>query len=290
MVTLRNVTMSANSYPDSSLDHYIRRVRSAPRLSREVEHELAIRVQEGDQKAADELVEANLRFVVAIALQYRRYGIPIWELVEEGSLGLMMAVRKFDPARGTRFVTYAGYWVRAYVLDLIVRSTSMVGAGSGVLRSKLFFRMRRERAQIANMEQDPQRRLELLAERFNIDTEKAQRMLIQLDARDVSLDSSPHPESSTTLLDTLRDGGDGQEHNLLDAEYHGRLQSELSVALKTLDQRERYIVENRIMSEDEVSLAELGRHLGVSRERARQLEARAKRKLRRQLEGLRFAA
>jgi RNA polymerase sigma-32 factor len=290
MVTLRNVTMSANSYPDSSLDQYIRRVRGAPRLSREVEHELALRVRQGDQRAADELVEANLRFVVAIALQYRRYGIPIWELIEEGSLGLMMAVRKFDPERGTRFVTYAGYWVRAYVLDLIVRSTSMVGAGSGVLRSKLFFRMRRERAQIANTEQDPQRRLEMLAARFNIDTEKAQRMLVQLDARDVSLDSSPHQESTTTLLDTLRDNADGQERDLLDAEYHGRLQSELSVALETLDQRERYIVENRIMSEDEVSLAELGRHLGVSRERARQLEARAKRKLRRQLEGLRFAA
>ena len=101
--------------------------------------------------------------MVAIALQYRRYGIPVWELIAEGSLGLMMAVRKFDPDRGTRFVTYAGYWIRAYVLDLVVKSTSMVGAGSGVLRSKLFFRLRRERAQIAGMEQDPERRLELLA-------------------------------------------------------------------------------------------------------------------------------
>jgi RNA polymerase sigma-32 factor len=282
--------MSANSYTDSTLEHYIRRVRSAPRLSREVEHELALRVQEGDRRAADELVEANLRFVVAIALQYRRYGIPIWELIEEGSLGLMLAVRKFDPARGTRFVTYAGYWVRAYVLDLIVKSTSMVGAGSGVLRSKLFFRIRRERAQIANMEQDPERRIELLAARFNVDTDKARRMLAQLDARDVSLDSAAHSESSATLLDTLRDSGDGQERELLVAEYQGQLHHDLSHALRTLDDRERYIVENRLMGEDEVSLAELGRHLGVSRERARQLEARAKRKLRRQLESLHAAA
>jgi RNA polymerase sigma-32 factor len=199
----------------------------------------------------------------------------------------MMAVRKFDPERGTRFVTYAGYWIRAYVLDLVVKSTSMVGAGSGVLRSKLFFRLRRERAQIASVEQDPERRLELLAERFGVDTEKARAMLSQLDARDVSLDVSVHTDSTVTLLDTLRDDADDQERELADAEQQDLLQHELNGALKALDRRERYIVEKRIMSDDELSLAELGRHLGVSRERARQLEARAKRKLRRQLESLR---
>lgn len=288
MVTLRNVTM-AHSNSDSTLDHYIRRVRTAPRLSREEEHELALRARQGERSAANALVEGNLRFVVAIALQYRRYGIPIWELIEEGSLGLMMAVRKFDPERGTRFVTYAGYWVRAYVLDLIVKSTSMVGAGSGVLRSKLFFRMRRERAQIANLEQDPERRLEILASRFNVDTDKARRMVAQLEARDVSLDSAAHPESNVTLLDTLRDNAGGQEGVLLEAEYHGQLHNELSDALGTLDHRERFIVEKRIMGDEELSLAELGRQLGVSRERARQLEARAKRKLRLQLEALHAA-
>jgi RNA polymerase sigma-32 factor len=274
------------SAADSSLSDYMRRVRAVPRLSREEEHELAVKVQRGDLDAAHALVEANLRFVVAVALQYRRYGIPIWELVAEGSLGLMMAVRKFDPARGTRFVTYAGYWIRAYVLDLVVKSTSMVGAGSGVLRSKLFFRLRRERAQIASTEQDPERRLELLAQRFNVDTEKARNMLIQLDARDVSLDVTIFPESNLTMLDTLPDDGDDQERELMSAETKQRVHTELSDALGTLDRRERYIVENRIMSDEELSLAELGRHLGVSRERARQLEARAKRKLRRQLEAL----
>ena len=176
------------------------------------------RCSDGDLAAAHALVEANLRFVVAVALQYRRYGIPIWELIAEGSLGLMMAVRKFDPERGTRFVTYAGYWIRAYVLDLVVKSTSMVGAGSGVLRSKLFFRLRRERAQIASIEQDPERRLELLAQRFNVDADKARSMLTQLDARDVSLDVSVLPESSLTLLDTLRDDGEDQERELMSAE------------------------------------------------------------------------
>jgi RNA polymerase sigma-32 factor len=276
--------------PDSTLAAYIQRARAIPRLSREEEHELALRVQAGDIEAAHALVTANLRFVVAVALQYRRYGIPLWELIEEGSLGLMLAVRKFDPERGTRFVTYAGYWIRAYVLDLVVKSTSMVGAGSGVLRSKLFFRLRRERAQIATLEQDPERRLELLAQRFGVDTEKARAMLSQLDGRDVSLHATVRDDSSVTLLDTLRSSADDQERELSIAQEQHLVRSELNDALESLDRRERYIVEKRIMGDDELSLAELGRQLGVSRERARQLEARAKRKLRRQLEGLRQAA
>jgi RNA polymerase sigma-32 factor len=280
----------SHSFSDASLSHYMRRVRSAPRLSREEEHELALRVREGDGRAAHALVEANLRFVVSVALQYRRYGIPLWELIAEGSLGLMMAVRKFDADRGTRFVTYAGYWIRAYVLDLVVKSTSMVGAGSGVLRSKLFFRLRRERAQIANTEQDPERRIELLAERFNVAPEKARSMLMQLDARDVSLDVMLHPDSGITMLDTLRDDHVDQEDELVAAEQRQRIHSDLDDALRTLDRRERFIVEKRIMGDDELSLAELGRQLGVSRERARQLEARAKRKLKQQLEALAMEA
>ena len=111
----------------ASLDRYIRQVRAIPRLSREDEHALAIRVLDDDQEAADKLVQANLRYVIAIAVQYRRYGIPLGDLIAEGSVGLVTAVRKFDPHRGTRFVTYAGYWIRAFVLEAVVRSSTMVG-------------------------------------------------------------------------------------------------------------------------------------------------------------------
>ena len=103
-----------------SLDRYIQQVRAIPKLSREEEHELALRVGKGDQDAADRLVEANLRYVIAIALQYRRYGVTLGDLIAEGSVGLVTAVRKFDPHRGTRFVTYAGYWIRAFVLEAVV--------------------------------------------------------------------------------------------------------------------------------------------------------------------------
>ncbi len=276
--------------PDTALSAYIARVRAIPRLDREAEHELAIKARAGDTHAAHQLVEANLRFVVAVALQYRRYGIPLAELIAEGSVGLLLAVRKFDPERGTRFVTYAGYWIRAYVLDLVVKSASLVGGGTGVLRSKLFFRLRRERAQLANTERDPSKIVDELAQRFHVDSERMTTMLRQLDSKDVSLDASAQPGGSTSMLDTLRDESQNQEEIFAHAEQQTGLVTRLDVALDTLDRRERYIVEQRIMAEDEISLAELGRRLGVSRERARQIEARAKRKLRKQLANLQSTA
>ncbi|MDH5675716.1 MAG: sigma-70 family RNA polymerase sigma factor [Myxococcales bacterium] len=269
---------------DSTLSEYIQRVRAIPRLSREDELEAARRAQAGDQQAADRLVESNLRYAVAVALQYRRYGIPIWELIAEGSLGLTLAVNKFDPDRGTRFVTYAGYWIRAYILDLVVRSARLVGAGSGVLRSKLYFRLRRERAQVASHESDPERSVAILAERFGVSETKMRGMLLQLDAKDVSLNVTLRSDGELTMLDLLADEGADQEHELVQLEQQTQTQSDVRQALTHLDRRERYIVEQRIMGDEGLSLAELGRRLGVSRERARQLEARAKRKLRRQLE------
>lgn len=275
---------------DDHLSRYIERVRAIPTLSREEEHELAVRAQQGDQEAVDRMVEANLRYVVAVALQYRRYGIKVSDLVAEGNVGLLVAARKFDPDRGVRFVTYAGYWIRAYVLDAVVRSTSMVGGGTGPLRSKLFFRLRRERARVSSMTADPQERIEMMAESFNVTPERMREMLRRLDSRDVSLDTHVFDDSDTTMVDTLVDDGETQEKQLSDARHQGALEQALGSALSQLDKRERFIVERRIMSDDEMSLAAIGRQLGVSRERARQLEARAKKKLKKSLDSFAPAA
>jgi len=280
----------ATSDNDPALRRYFERVRQLPKLSREEEHELALKVQQGDQEAADRLVEANLRFVVAVALQYRRYGIPISDLLAEGNLGLMMAVKKFDPERGTRFVTYAGYWIRAYVLDLVVRSTTMVGAGSGPFRSKIFFRLRRERAKVANLTSDPRERIAELASRFNVTEQKMEEMLRRIDSRDVSLSTPLHDDASATMLDALPETDGDQEVTYLDAERKQLIERHLGAALEDLDRRERYILEQRFMGDEDVSLADLGRELGVSRERARQLEARAKKKLKKRLEMLQLDA
>ncbi|MBK8169635.1 MAG: sigma-70 family RNA polymerase sigma factor [Sandaracinaceae bacterium] len=278
--------MNSSPQSDAALSRYIERVRSIPKLTREDEHDLAVKAKAGDALAREQLINANLRYVVAVAVQYRRYGLKLSDLVAEGNLGLMLAVAKFDPDRGTRFVTYAGYWIRAYVLDMVVRATSMVGAGSGPLRSKVFFRLRRERAKVANLVSDPEERDEMLAQRFNMSTEKMREMTRRLDARDVSLDAQVFSDSQTTMLDTLTDDGMSQEQQLSDMEQEHSVKGALDVALASLDTRERYIVEQRIMRDDEMSLAAIGRRLGVSRERARQLEARAKKKLKKELSGI----
>lgn len=275
--------MNTSPQTDAALSRYIERVRAIPTLSREDEHELAVKAKQGDALAREKLINANLRYVVAVAVQYRRYGLRLSDLVAEGNLGLMLAVNKFDPDRGTRFVTYAGYWIRAYVLDMVVRATSMVGAGSGPLRSKLFFRLRRERAKVANLVSDQEQRDEMLAERFNMSTEKMREMTRRLDARDVSLDAQVFSDSHVTLLETLEDHSTLQDEQFYDKEHEHAVKGALDEALASLDKRERYIVEQRIMRDDEMSLAAIGRRLGVSRERARQLEARAKKKLKKEL-------
>lgn len=273
-----------------SLDRYIQQVRAIPKLSREEEHELALLVGKGDQDAADRLVEANLRYVIAIALQYRRYGVALGDLIAEGSVGLVTAVRKFDPHRGTRFVTYAGYWIRAFVLEAVVRSSTMIGAGSGPFRSKLFFRLRRERARLSNLIADPDELNEKLAAEFDTTPKKMSELLRRLDQREISLDAPAYNDSEATLVDLLPGSAEPQDEVVARRRRQSGIQTRLAGALSILDDRERLIVEKRILSDDSASLAALGRELGVSRERARQLEARAKKKLAEELRDLAPAA
>lgn len=273
---------------DAGLSGYIERVRAIPLLDRETEHDIAVRAKGGEENARKALIEANLRFVVSVALQYRRYGIRLADLIAEGNLGLMVAANKFDPERGTRFVTYAGYWIRALILDLVVRASSMVGGGSGPLRSKLYFRLRRERARAGNLTQDTSERNAILAEKFNTTEERMEEMLRRLDARDVSLDQTVFTESGVTLIETIESDEIHPEDQLMTNRTESREHTRLAAALSKLDPRERFIVEQRYMQDEEASLADIGRTLGVSRERARQLEARAKQKLREGLHDLAF--
>jgi RNA polymerase sigma-32 factor len=268
---------------DSTVSRYMSAVRSYADLDRQTESTLARRyLDRHDQGAANQLVRAHLKHVVAIALKYRRYGLPVGELIAEGNFGMAHALTKFDPGRGTRFVTYAAYWVRAYILGYVIRSWSMVGGGSGALRSKVFFKLRRERVRLANLTGTNENVPELLAAQFQLPVPEITSMLRRLEARDVSLDTRLFDDSGTTLLDTLESAERDQEQTLAASEVQERRTHAVRLALGGLDPRERFIAESRLMAdgEDELSLAEIGRRLGVSRERARQLEERAKRKLR----------
>ncbi len=268
---------------DSSLSRYMTLVHQYPKLTREDEVVLAERwAKRADPKAADALIRAHLRYVVAIALKYRRYGVPLSELIAEGNFGLVHALKKFEAKRGNRFVTYAAYWIRAYVLGYVIRSWSLVGVGSGALRSKLFFKLRRERTRIMNLVGDEERADEILAEKFGVTPTQIGAMVRRLETRDVSLDGKVFDDSATTLMDTLVTLDADQETSLSADESRDEVKLAVRRAVLDLDARERFIVEKRMMAdaEDELSLAEIGRRLGVSRERARQLEERAKRKLR----------
>jgi RNA polymerase sigma-32 factor len=271
------------------INPYLTRVRSYPVLTREEELELVGRwIATQEPQARERLLAAHLRYVVAIALRYRRYGVPIEELVSEGNFGLVHALGKFEPSRGTRFVTYAAYWIRAYVLNHVIRSWSLVGVGSGALRSKMFFRLRRERVRIANLVGEGGEADTMLAQAMGLPEATVQAMVRRLDARDVSLDSKPFDDSSMSLSDLLASTERSQEETLAATERDGHVRAAVQSAMLELDERERYIAEKRLMAdhEEELSLAEIGRRLGVSRERARQLEVRTKRKLRRRIEEL----
>lgn len=274
--------MSAmNHLPDSS---YVSTVQSYQSISREEELRLIARWRDhGDARARDALIRGLLKHVVSIARRYQRYGLPLSDLISEGNFGVVRALEKFDPTRGNLFMTYASYWVRACILQHVLRSWSIVG--SGLPRSRLFFKLRRERAKLSSLIGVGADVNELLAERLNISQDRLRALLQRVDQRDYSLDAEVFTEGARSVVDTLSNDDPNQEQSALAKEYGGNAREAVRDALEALDQRERYIVENRLLAdrEAELSLADIGRQLGVSRERARQLEERAKRKLRQQI-------
>jgi RNA polymerase sigma-32 factor len=269
-----------------SVQRYLSVVQKVPRLSREDEHDLAVLVRDNaDPVALDKLVRANLRYVAAIAIKYRRDPVSVADLVSEGSIGLVVAARKFDPDRGTRFVTYAAHWIRAFMLEHIIRGSSMVGAGSGPMRSKVFFRLRREKAKLVSQGYEPDEIAELLAKSFGTTVERLKLMEERLDARDVSIDAPLHEDGASAIVDGMPSPDLAAEDQLSNAEQAAHLSVRVRDAVGGLDPRERFIVEARLLADapSELSLAEIGRRLGVSRERARQIEVRAKAKLKKSL-------
>lgn len=264
---------------DSTVRHFVRRANAAPRLTREQEEELIHAWKnEGSEAAKEELVRCHMRHVVSIAMKHRRYGLPLADLFSEGSFGLVRALERFDPSLGHRFVTYAAYWIRAYVLGHVLSHWSMVGVG---VRSKHFFKLRRERSRIEGLVGEGAKARALLSERTGIPEERLEGMLRRLDARDVSLDAKPFADAGSTIGDQLPANEQPQD-DWLESQLSGACAKLLvHEAMNTLDPRERLLIERRLLADEdeERTLADLGRELGISRERARQLEARGKQKL-----------
>jgi len=272
----------ANSPHLSSEDsRFIADAKRAPRLTPEQETRLAERWRRnGDPAAADRLARAQMREVVGIALRFRYYGVSLAELVAEGNYGVVRALAKYDPERRVRFTTYANYWVRSYVLLYIIRSWSIAGGGSGALRTRVFFKLRRERARAYALFGETDSADSALATAMGLPQHRVVEMLQQLE-RDVPLESE---RSGRSVVDTLA-GPENPEQSLYQREVEAGLKASVNAALSTLDARERYIAEQCLLAphEEAPSLAQIGRTLGVSRERARQIHARASVKLRKHI-------
>lgn len=271
---------------ESGFQKYLTAIERYPVLDRQRELSLSSAYHEGDKASGDLLVCCALRYVVKIAIGYRGYGFRLGELVAEGNVGLLQAVRRFEPERGLRFMTYASYWVRAHVLSYILKHWSLVGVGTGPMQSKLFFRLHREKAKLLARTGNVENVTAKLAEKFNCTEERIRKMEQRIDGRDVSLDAKAYRDGSVTIMDTLRDGSATQETAVSREEVSTLVRERVANALTRLDDREQVIVERRLLGQEKQTLSELGKHLGLSRERVRQLEQRVKVKLRRTLADL----
>lgn len=279
---IANDTAGPTSAARSTLAAYRSAIARYRSLDRATELELAWRYRrDGDQAAAQALVESHLQFVVKVVAQYRGYGMQLADLVEEGNLGLLEAVRRFEPARNLRFKTYAIYWIRAFVVEHLLREWSIVGGGTGALVSRTFFRLRRERARLESQLGEHDESIDAtLARRFHTSEETIRAMTQRVGSRDTSLDA-PSAGDGPSMLEMLSDPLSDPEAEVAAAQRNALVRGVVNDALASFDARERLIVKTRLfVDDDELSLADLGRRLGVSRERVRQLEERTKSKLR----------
>jgi RNA polymerase sigma-32 factor len=259
---------------------YLSQIEQYPVLDREEELKLAMRYRdEGDEDAGRTLVTSNLRFVIKVALGYRNYGIKLMDLIQEGNIGLMKAVERFDPDKGFRLISYAIWWIKAYIQNFIIRSWSLVKIGTTQAQRKLFYR-------ISDLP-EPQdgsehsENVARLAEKINVTPDEVVQMSTRMKAHDLSLDDLLGDGSRDSFADTLRDEALDQEESLAMLQEQRELQEWIEEALQQLNEREKYIVEKRVLSDEPVTLKELGSHFGVTRERARQIERAALQKLKR---------
>lgn len=269
----------------SSMSVYLTDVSRYPLLSVEEEYELATRYREtGDKEAARKLVTSNLRFVVKIAYEYIRYGVKLADLVQEGNLGLMRAVQKFDPSRGYRFISYAVWWIRAFIQAFILKSWSLVKIGTTQAQRRLFFSLEKARREVAKIDGKVPEELNMieadkLSARLNASAAEIESMDLRIKGRDLSIDAHISEDSSDTYLDITPDPNSDFQDEVIRREDGVTLKERIGKVLEQLPQKERYIVENRMMADEPMTLEEIGKTFGVTRERARQIETRASRRL-----------
>ena len=276
--------MSRLPVVSNALDLYMAQINQLPILSPEEEFELALKYREkGDIEAAHKLITSNLRFVVKVALEYKNYGLKLLDLIQEGNIGLMMAVKKFDPRRGYRFISYAVWWIRAYIQNFIIKSWSLVKIGTTQAQKKLFYKLGKVRRLLEAPQGDHPQSYEEIAKDLGVKEEEIHEMEQRMSRRDLSLNLPFSEDQELTPLALLSDNSPDQEDILIRSQESQIQRNEISKALASLSERERYIITHRIMGDNPLTLREIGDTLHLSRERIRQIEKEALTKLRREL-------
>jgi len=266
-----------------SAGSYLRQISLLPLLTPEEEFKLAARYRKyNDREAAEKLVTSNLRFVVKVALEYKTYGIKLLDLIQEGNIGLMMAVKKFNPYKGYRLISYAVWWIRAYIQNFIIRSWSLVKIGTTQAEKKLFYKIGKVRKALEAYGEN-EAKYEHVATELDVTRDDIIEMEQRMAARDLSLDSPLDEDHELTHLDLLQESSLNQEESLALEEEKKIREREVLSAMKRLNQREEYVIKNRIMSDSSLTLREIGNHLKLSRERVRQIESEALKKLRKEM-------
>jgi len=264
--------------PFDPLQRYLAEIRRFKILNREEEHELAVQYKEyGELEAAYKLVTANLRLVVMIAREYQKAFKNLLDLIQEGNMGLMEAVKNFDPYRGVRFPSYAVWWIRAYMIRYIMNDWRMVKIGTTQAQRKLFFNLQKEKEKLEAEGLTPGPKL--LAQRLQVKEDEVVEMEQRLAGRDLSVDMPIGDDDESTLLSFLPDSKQTPEEQFAEAQYHELLHDKMEQFAKTLKDKELVIYRERLLNEEPATLREIGEKYGISRERVRQIEERVKKKL-----------
>jgi RNA polymerase sigma-32 factor len=266
----------------NSLEAYLLQINHFPLLSQEEEFKLAVRYRKyNDIEAAHKLITSNLRFVVKVAFEYKSYGVKLQDLVQEGNIGLMMAVKKFDPKKGFRFISYAIWWIRAYIQNFIIKTWSLVKIGTTQAQKKLFYKIGKVRKALES-DGTREKKYELLAKNLDVAKEDIIEMEQRMAARDLSLDTPFDEGQELTHLELLRENSPNQEEAIAQEEEKRMRQIEVQNAMKRLNEKEVYVIRNRVMADEPLTLQQIGEHLKLSRERVRQIENEALKKLKKE--------
>ncbi len=276
------VSAVSSMAPEGNLSRYLQEIRKYPMLTPEEELELSRRWRDNeDMEAAHKLVTSHLRLVAKIAMGYRGYGLPLGELISEGNVGMMQAVKRFDPDRGFRLATYAMWWIRAAIQEYILHSWSLVKMGTTAAQKKLFFNLRRLKGQMQAIDDGDLKPEQVahIAKVLDVPEQDVVNMNRRLSAPDHSLNAPVRADSEGEWQDWLVDETDNQEESIGDREELTGRQALLANALKGLNERERHILIERRLKDNPTTLEELSQQYNISRERVRQIEVRAFEKL-----------